>query len=371
MGTPTRNGVRRWSGRGLLLGAGLGAGWIGATRIEASGAERTVPRNATARTERRDLGASVLATGVIRPRVGAEVTVGSRVSGILRRLYVTVGDRVERGQLLAELDRVEFETQAGRAEAGLARAVSERGFAEDRLQRIRELAERAGATGFEVADAELALEAARAQEQEAAAALQAARIQLGYASIHAPISGVVGSVSTQEGETVAASFAAPAFLTIVDLDRLEVWAYVDETDIGRIEVGQQASFTVDTWPDQPFSGRVTAVRPTAEIRDNVVNYITLIDIDGHAGRVLRPEMTATITITIEGRSGVLAIPNGALRRDSAGSYVLLATRVGVERRLVQVGFRGSDFSEVRAGLQEGDEVVIGSAACLDDAWGER
>ena len=196
-------------------------------------------------------------------------------------------------------------------------------------------------TAAELAQATRALEQARAKLREAAAQVEAARVQLGYASITAPIGGVVGSVSTQEGETVAASFAAPTFLTIVDLARLEVQAYVDETDIGRVAAGQQATFRVDTWPDDVFEGRVTAVRPTAEVRDNVVNYVTLIEFRNRPERLLRPEMTATVTLTVEGRPGVLSVPNGALRRDAAGTYVMVARGTVFERRGVAPGFRGS------------------------------
>jgi len=363
VGSSTGNRLTRWVGRTLLLSIGIGTGWLGASRIEASGSTAAPTGLATVPVAPRALGATVLATGVIRPKVGAQVAVGSRASGVLRKLHVTVGDRVRAGQLLAELDRTEFETQVQRSEAALANAAAQRAFAEDRLGRMRQLERRAGATGFELAEAALAVDASRAREREAFAAVNAARVQLGYASIHAPIGGVVGTISTQEGETVAASFAAPTFLTIVDLSRLEVWAYVDETDIGRIGVGQRANFTVDTWPDQPFGGRVTAVRPTAEVRDNVVNYVTLIEIDARPGYTLRPEMTATIDIIVEGREATLAVPNGALRRDAQGSYVTVPGRAGVERRAVEVGFRGSDYSEVLSGLRAGEAVAIGPERC--------
>ena len=95
---------------------------------------------------------------------------------------------------------------------------------------------------------------------------------------------------------MSATLSAPTFVTIVDLARLELWAYVDETDIGRIEVGQTARFTVDTWKDHEFVGRVTAVYPQAEIRDNVVNYVTVVRFEPPRERTLRPEMTATVKI---------------------------------------------------------------------------
>jgi macrolide-specific efflux system membrane fusion protein len=274
---------------------------------------------------------------------------------------VTVGDRVQAGQLLAELDRVELETGVERAEAGLVNATAERVYAEGELNRMEQLLQRQGATPAELAAWRRAVETGRAKEREAKAAVEAAKVQLGFTSIHAPISGVVGSVSTQEGETVAASFAAPTFVTIVDLSRLEVWAYVDETDIGRVKVGQQASFTVDTWPDEAFSGRVTAIRPVAEIRDNVVNYITVIEIRNRPNRVLRPEMTTTVNIVMQSRTGALSVPNGALRRDAGGTYLLVQSNGSADRRAVSVGFRGTEFTEVVSGVREGERVVLGPA----------
>jgi RND family efflux transporter MFP subunit len=350
-----------------LLGLGAGAGWLSGRRAEAAGqgVPATGPRR-TAPVEVRDIGATVLATGVIRPRVGAQVAVGSRASGVVKRLLVTVGDRVTAGQLLAELDPVEFATEVTRAEAAQASAAAERTWAEQEYQRARRLSASGGISQAELEQAKRAAETTHAKEQEAAAALQAARVQLSYARITAPISGVVGTVSTQEGETVAASFAAPEFLTIINLDRLEVQVYVDETDIGRISVGQRATFTVDTWPEETFEGRVTAVRPTAELRDNVVNYVTLIEFTNRRDRLLRPEMTATINVIVEGRTA-LSVPNGALRRDTLGSYVLVDSAGSVVRRPVGIGFRGASFSEVTSGLGVGQRVITGlGAECLTE-----
>jgi HlyD family secretion protein len=169
---------------------------------------------------------------------------------------------------------------------------------------------------------------------------------------------------------VAASLAAPTFLTIVDLSRLEVQAYIDETDIGRIEIGQLVSFSVDTWPGEPFEGRVTAIRPTAELRDNVVNYITLIEIVNRPGRLLRPEMTATINITLDARQDALSVPNGSLRRDNGGWYVLVPGADGLDRRGVEVGFRGSEFTEITSGVNAGDRVVVGSAQACETPTGQ-
>lgn len=352
--------VGRWVAWTALLAAGGGAGFVSARQLDARAAAGPAPGPATARVERRDLAATVLATGVIRPQVGAQVAVGSRASGVVARLHVTVGDRIQAGDLLAELDRTELETRLRQVEAVRADAASLEAYSGKELSRARQLAAIGGVTDTELSAAVRAAEAASARLREAEAAVDAARVQLDWATIRAPIGGVVATVSTQEGETVAASFAAPTFLTIVDLARLEVWAYVDETDIGRVRVGQRASFTVDSWPDQPFTGRVTAIRPTAEVRDNVVNYVTLIEITPQPDRLLRPEMTATVHIELDGRPDALSIPNGALRRDAAGSWVLVDGGPAPERRPVQTGFRGAEYTEVLSGLTEGERVITGA-----------
>jgi HlyD family secretion protein len=260
---------------------------------------------------------------------------------------------------------VEFETQVERAEAARLSATAERTYAESDFNRVQQLAATGATTPAELSAAQRTLDTARAKEREASAALATAQVQLEYTKIRAPISGVIATVSTQEGETVAASFAAPTFLTIVNLDRLDVWAFVDETDIGRIKVGQQARFTVDTYQGHEFTGRVTAIRPTAEIRDNVVNYVTLIELHNRAELLLRPEMTTTVNIELDGRKDVLAVPNAALRRDSEGSYLLVN---GNERRNVRVGFRGTDYTELLSGARAGERVMTGAAQpCQPDA----
>ena len=271
-----------------------------------------------------------------------------------RRLHVTVGDQVRRGALLAELDPTEFEARYRQAEAMLETAGVERAYAAQQYERAQGLIREQVIAQTEFDEAERAFRATAAREREAEAALSSARIQLDYTKIRAPISGVVATVSTQVGETVA-----PTFVTIIDLDRLEVWAYVDETDIGRVNVGQKATFTVDTYTSTDFEGVVTAIRPQAEIQDNVVNYVTVIEIGDRQGLVLRPEMTTTVNIVLEGREGVLAIPNGAIRRDGGGPYALVADGTGAIRRPIETGFRGRSHTELIDGLEEGTIVILG------------
>jgi len=334
------------------------AAWFAVSRGLARSAETAALDLQTAVVERMHIGSTVLATGMIRPQVGAEVAVGSRLSGVLQRLRVTVGDRVEEGRLLAELDPTEFEARYEQAEAALETARVDRDFARQQFDRAQGLIHEQVIAQTEFDDAERALKASDARFREAEATLRSAEIQLDYTKIRAPISGVVASVSTQVGETVAASFAAPTLVTIVDLDRLEVWAYVDETDIGRVEVGQKATFTVDTYPATDFGGVVTAIRPAAEIQNNVVNYVTVLQIGDSGDYILRPEMTATVNIQLEGRDDALAVPNAAVKRDDGGTHVFLLAGEGSKRRGIRTGYRGRIHTEVIQGLEEGDVVLV-------------
>lgn len=307
---------------------------------------------------RRDISSSIRATGIIKPMVGAEVRVGSRISGVVRDLQVSVGDRVTEGQLLAVLDATELESRLDQAVASLNMRRAELDYAELDLDRKRELERSGVAPTADLEIAENAYRVALLRVREAEANVEYARTQLAYSQIHAPITGVVASVTTQEGETVAASFTTPTFVTIIDLDRLELWAYVDETDIGRVTEGQQAIFNVDTYPDADFEGTVLSVYPDAVIENTVVNYIVIISIGDRQDRTLRPEMTANVTILLDSREDVIAVPRRAVRRDRGRHFVYVPVPGGREEREVTVGWRDDDYTEILDGLREGDTVLI-------------
>jgi len=168
---------------------------------------------------------------------------------------------------------------------------------------------------------------------------------------------VVAAVATQEGETVTAGFATPTFVTIIDLRRLEVRAYVDETDIGRIALGQRCSFEVDTYPGVEFEGRVRAIYPKAEIQDNVVNYLVIIEFGEGRDYVIRPEMTASVVIALETRRGVLAVPRAAVSTERSERSVHVLNGERWERRTVRTGWRDERYVEILDGLREGERVA--------------
>jgi len=328
-------------------------------RVSAKPAGEPSPGAEVVRVTRRDIGSAVKATGVIKPMVGAEVRVGSSVSGVVSRLFVRIGDRVEKGKLLAELDARELLARRDAAAAAVRLASANLSYTRADLRRKQELNQ---VQVISASELELALQAngvAEQQYKQAQANLADAVTQLSYGKIFAPITGTVESVSTQEGETVAASFAAPTFVTLLDLSRLEVWAYVDETDIGKIHVGQKASFTVDTYGDDQFAGKVTAIYPQAQIRDNVVDYVTVVRFEPPRDRVLRPEMTTTVKIACQQRQNVLALPMRAIHREGKGQFVTLRVANHPERHWITTGLRDESYWEITDGLHENDEVLLG------------
>jgi macrolide-specific efflux system membrane fusion protein len=310
---------------------------------------------------RRDIGTAVKATGVIKPMVGAQVNVGSSASGVVMHLCVRIGDRVQKGQLLAVLDSRELTARRDANAAALQLARANLNYAQADLRRKQELHAAQIIAPSELDVATQASAVAEQQSNQAQANLQDATTQLGYTQIFAPIAGVVSAVSTQEGETVTAGFATPNFLTLLDLSRLEVWAYVDEMDIGRIRIGQNAAFTVDTYGDHEFEGQVSAIYPEPQIRNNVVDYVTVVRFKPPRQYTLRPEMTATVRIDLALRKGVLALPLRAVRSEAGRQYVMCRRGGLIQRIWVTKGIRDDSYWEITSGLQEGDQVVVGDA----------
>ena len=301
---------------------------------------------------------TVIATGVIRPMVGAEVNVGSRISGTVVSLPVEVGDTVVVDQLLAELDKTALEAAADQVRADVALAEPGVELAENVLKRRQRLAGQGLASDEDLDTAKSDLAVKRAQLEASKARLRSAQIILGYSKITAPINGVVAEVATREGETVAAGYSAPTFVTIIDLDRLEVLAYVDETDIGRVEVGQLATFTVDTYPEKEFKANVTAIQPRAELQSSVVNYIVRLDFEPVDGYILRPEMTAHVQLVVAEREDALTAPRNALIRRDGRQFVVVERNGDWVEAGVRTGWRSESRVEILSGVSRGDVIEL-------------
>jgi len=305
----------------------------------------------TYKVQRGNISTSVLATGIIKPKIGAEVKVGSRVSGIVKKLHVNIGDTIQKGALLAELDDVEFRAKYNQAVAAVENAKMT-------LARQKRLRQKNFNSQNDLDVAQNNYNRSVAQVKQMEANLDYAQIQLAYTKIYATISGVIASISTQEGETVAASFSAPTFATILDLDRLEIWAYVDETDIGKIQSKQKATFTVDTYSNTDFEGTVQTIYPKAELKDNVVNYIAIISLDNDHDKILRPEMTTTVRIHSEKKEDVLIIPYKAIIKEFGQKYVKILSGKTVEKREIKTGMKQNRMVEITHGISENEIIIM-------------
>jgi macrolide-specific efflux system membrane fusion protein len=316
------------------------------------GDERDIPQLRVTRT---DLAESTVALGTVKSKIGAEVKVGSRLSGIVSKLYVSVGDEVRPGDVLATLRNDDLDARADALRSQLASATAEKEFAESELRRLNQLGEILPQTEIDLARRNVKVRAA--EVQKAQANLSEAEISLGYAVIRAPVAGTIASVSTYEGETIAASFASPTFVTIVDLEQLEVQAYVDETDIGRVRNGQRVFFRVDAFPGEQLEGEVRAIYPKPQLVNNVVNYIVIVDIVNPKRLELRPEMTAHITFLLDERTDVIALPRAALMREGGRSTVLVLEEDRWIQRTVTTGLQTPQRIEVTSGLRVGETVA--------------
>lgn len=307
----------------------------------------------TVQVERGEISSIVTATGTINPVI--TVLVGSQVSGTIKSLSADFNSHVKEGQVIAQIDPSIFEAQVeqGRAnvmnaranllnaqansqnaQANLVKAKVAVSDTKRTLERNRELTERkivAQATldtaqanydtavaQEEAAKAQLEssktqIESAKAQLEQVKAALKLAETNLRYATIRSPVTGIVISRNVDVGQTVAASLQAPTLFTIAkDLTQMQVDSNVSEADIGRIVTGQEATFTVDAYPERTFRGRVSEIRNAPTIIQNVVTYDVVVQVDNKELK-LKPGMTANVSVLVAHKEGVLKIPNAALR----------------------------------------------------------
>ena len=265
----------------------------------------------TVAVERGSVDKTVSATGTIQPVT--KVAIGSQVSGSIAWLGADYNAHVHKGQVIAQLDPSQLRTQSAQAEANLARAQASYANAKRTYERSKALASRGVIAQVDLDAAQAAYEQGAAEVKQAAAALSNARVNLAHTTITSPIDGVVIARSVDIGQTVAASLSAPELFQIAgDLTRMQVETRIDEADIGAVEPGQKATFTVDAFPDATFEGTVRQVRLAPVVEQSVVTYTTVIDVP-NPDLKLKPGMTANVTIGIDHRDDVLKIANAALR----------------------------------------------------------
>jgi len=340
----------------------------------------------TEKVSRGEIKSVVTATGTVN--AVTTVSVGSQVSGTIKRLMVDYNSPVKKDQLLAQIDPSTFQAQVDQAMANLwsAKANMEKAAvatldARRTLQRSKDLFAQNFIARSDLDTAETNALSAEAQQKvsqaqvgQAQAALKIAETNLQYTNILSPVNGTVISRSVDIGQTVAASFQTPTLFSIAqDLTKMQIDTNVDEADIGKILVGQAVSFTVDAYPDTIFTGKVAVVRNAPITVSNVVTYDVVIQVENPQLK-LKPGMTANVSITIEIHPDVLRIPNASLRFKPADTIVISEkkrdkqgakkTKVWILEKdkpksvNVTIGLSDGSYTEINAGeLKENQEII--------------
>jgi len=269
--------------------------------------------------------ALVITTGSLNPVT--TVDVGSQVSGRIDKLYVDYNSQVKEGQVIAELDQSQFITQVKQNEANYQSAEASLEKAKITLENTKKKYDRAlnlfekDLISFEEKEtietqyysARADIQSSEARLEQAESQLDSSKVDLTYTIIRSPIEGIVINRRVNIGQTVAASFQAPVLFQIAnDLSKMQVECSVDEADIGKVKEGQKVRFTVDAFPDENFTGKVSQVRYSPEIVQNVVTYTTIVEVNNPEMK-LRPGMTATASVVTGEAKNVLRVPNSALR----------------------------------------------------------
>ncbi len=348
----------------------------------------------TAKVERGSIRGVLVETGIIKPQVGAVVKIGARATGEIVKMNVKIGDRVKKGQLITLIDDREIQKLIEQQKAALAAAQNtlsqieltypERireakanyDYAKITYERETELLKYEYTTKDSVDKAKSQFEATeaiynrlqdeyktqlkivKANIEDIAAQLGQQETKLTYTRIHAPIDGVVSDVTAQEGETIVAGLQVANLVTVLDSTLLEMWIYVDETDVGRVRVGQQAEYYVDTFPDKLFQGTVEKVYPQPVTKDNIVYYLAIVKVAKEDTRFLKPEMTTHVKVIFDEKSNILIAPNAAIKFEKGKqvAYKVIGPNK-VQKVELKTGIRGEEKTEILSGVQEGEELA--------------
>ena len=378
----------------LLIAGGLIAATTGSTKIDPT---------KLAKVERHDLAKSVVATGKVQPITNVEIK--SKASGIVKKLFVDAGDKIKKGQLLAELDKEEIQAQVEQGHASLAASQASLTGAQADYERakvdaegpdvplLKRAYERAvgmakegvvSASALEdaqknyelalnkqnVAKAQLSVLKARIAQSQAQVARDQATLrqleeQLSYTDIIAPIDGVLLSRDVEIGDAVSSILvlgsSATLVMTLGDTSEVYVKGKVDESDIGKVYLGQPARIKVESFKDKTFEGKVTKISPLGVEKDNVTTFEVRVSINNPGGE-LKAAMTANAEIILEEHKNVLQIPEGAIiyDKDKKASVEVPDPKgkEGKHKVAVNIGISNGAKTELLSGLKENDEVVL-------------
>src|SRR3984957_14029644 len=387
-----------WGGVGLgivlLIAVGVIAAKSGGTKIDPS---------KLAKVEKGDLAKSVVATGKVTPITKVEVK--SKASGIVKKLLVDYGDRVKQGQLLAQLDKIEIEAQVAQSQASLEAAQANLASSQADFERSKVDAEGPDVPPLKraydraigmakdgvvsqsalddaeknytmavnkqnVAKAQVTVLKAKIAQAQAQVAQDQANLkqldeQLSYTDIISPIDGIVLSRDVEMGDAVSSILvlgsSATLVMTLGDTSEVYVKGKVDESDIGKVYLGQRARIKVESFKDKTFDGKVTKISPMGVEKDNVTTFEVRVSIQNPGGE-LKAEMTANAEIILEEHKSVLQIPEGAILydKDKKASVEIPNPKAkdGKDKIAVNIGISNGAKTEVLSGLKEGQEVVL-------------
>jgi HlyD family secretion protein len=292
---------------GVVVAASLlAAGWVVMSKKQTEG-----PGFLTADVDRGTVIQSVATTGSLSAIT--TVKVGSQVSGIIATLHADFNDRVSKDQIVATLDPTPFEALLNQTKAQLERTKVAALDAQIKLKRQKSLLDAGLNSQDQVDTAQAAYDQAVAQVSELQASLDKAQANLEYSVIRSPIDGVVVSRDYDVGQTVAASFQAPTLFTIAeDLRSMQLACDVDEADIGQVKIGQPVKFSVDTFPEREFDGKVSQIRLSPKTTSNVVTYPVIVEV-ANQDMTLLPGMTADVRIQVARADDVPRVPSSATR----------------------------------------------------------
>ncbi len=368
----------------IMIGLGTVILGVGCIFLFTGKTSKSTVRLEMTSASRNTISNSVTATGTVEPVI--KVDVGTQVSGIIDKIYVDYNSEVKKGQLIAEMDKINLQAELLSKEADLASSKAEFEYQEKNYARSKALYEKQLISDTEFETATYNYDKAKSTYDRNRSDMTKVRRNLEYAIITSPIDGVVINRAVEEGQTVAAGFSTPTLFTIAnDLTQMRVIADVDEADIGQVEEGQSVKFTVDAYPDDVFTGEVTQVRLEATVTSNVVTYEVVISAY-NPDLKLKPGLTANVTIYTLERPDVLTVPSKALRFvpdnelleplnltvEDAGIEPSPGKRIVWKReghtlkpKMVSVGTSSLNVVEITDGLAEGEEIVL-ELASVDD-----
>jgi HlyD family secretion protein len=354
-----------------ILLVGISA-WWGRSLYNSN--ESTLPPLHTETVDRGDVSQRIVAHGSLQPV--QKVVVGSQVSGIISEIFVDFNSRVEKGQVIAQMDPSGFAADVSSAEAELESAEAGLELARHQWARVQRLREQQFISPSEVDEATANLRQAEAQVRVRRHALNRTRLELDRSTIYSPTDGIVISRNVDVGQTVAASLSAPDLFEIAtDLSKMHIYANVSEADIGEVKDGQMVRFQVDGHRGRQFHGEVIQVRNAPIIEDNVVHYETIVAVDNSEG-LLKPGMTAEVAIITDERRDVLRLRNTALRarlpdnirpddpedlahNENANGRVFKIQGDELVAHPVHTGLTDGVYTEILDGLDEGEVLVVG------------